>query len=181
MLKRLTSRSILTIAGLVIAAAVIGGLVWRHHHQTATNTAGGGSSTALTPAHASKPKSNSSSNLAQGGAVDTHGSGVATSPTSSSTSSESGLITVYTPSSGGTLRPGDTISGVAKVSTVRYRLVDDSVGVLAQGSLSVVKGKFSGVIEFQPRSSSGQLDVFSYSSAGAEINSIKVDIKLSSS
>jgi hypothetical protein len=130
---------------------------------------------------ASDDKSSQTSNSAsQGGAIDNQGAGTAQTPSSQWTSSESGAITLYSPTASSTLRSGGIISGTAKVGTVQYRLVDDQVGVLAQGSLSVVNGKFSGTLQFTPHSSSGKLSVFSFNGSGAEINRIEISLKLGS-
>lgn len=127
----------------------------------------------------SQPSRNgSSSTLVQGGAIDTKGTGVPSSTTTPTATSSSGLISLYTPSSSSTLRSGDVISGTAKVNPVHYRLVDDEVGVIAQGSLTVVNRKFSGTIHFLPHASSGQLDLFSYNSDGVEVNSIRINLSL---
>lgn len=157
--------------------AVAGFFIFRGNDNNQGQTPADGQSG--TPS-ASQPteKTSGSGEHAQGGATDNRGSDV--KPTTDSVSSASGQITLYTPQAGSTLSSGGTISGSAKISAVQYRLVDDSVGVLAQGELKVVNGKYSGTVQFKPRASTGQLDIFSYNQSGAEVNSISISLKLKS-
>ncbi len=107
----------------------------------------------------------------QGGAVDKQGAGTATTDPSQWTTSSSGAITLQQPVSGGTVKSGDSLRGTAKIDTVEYRLVEDTIGVIAQGSLNVVDGKFSGVLQFKSHGHAGDLKIFSFDpSTGAEIN-----------
>jgi hypothetical protein len=163
-------RSKIVIA-VIVAIVVIGGTVlWttKYHNKPDTN-------------RPHTPVANSSSN--QGGAVDNKG---VTPPankatdTSKPTSSSSGIITLEQPVANAALKSGDIVSGTARVDTIQYRLVDDKAGVLAQGPLSVVDGKFSGTLQFKAFGTTGTLKVFSIDSqSGAEINRIELPIKLS--
>lgn len=174
--KNRTSRITINrpLAWLIAAIIVVAAIVAYYLGSPAPNTSTSSGSSAT-----SKPRG-STEDIAQGGAVDNKGSGVAKTPATEWASSESGLITLRSPLSGSLVKTGDTISGTAKVSTVQYRLVDDEAGVLAQGPLSVVDGKFSGRLSFGHQANSGKLDIFSYDSNGAETNSISIKIKLGS-
>lgn len=167
----------------VTAVVIVGIIVWATHHSTtpastkvaaptaSSSAVKSSSSTAVTK----KPSATNGVN--QGGATDKNGQAPAiTSNPSQWTSSASGQITLQQPLNNSTFKSGDYMSGTAKVSQVQYRLIDNSVGVIAQGSLGVVGGKFSGIISFQSHSNTGQLDVFSYNSMGAEVNELKVNL-----
>lgn len=115
----------------------------------------------------------------QGGAIDQKGIPPSeSSSTGSPVSSESGAITLTQPTDGNSLTDGSIIYGSSSLSSVQYRLVDSETGVLAQGSLTVVDGKFSGKLQFKPQSSFGKLSLFSFdTSTGAEVNRLTVKIK----
>jgi hypothetical protein len=120
----------------------------------------------------------SASGNAQGGATDTRGNDVPENPGTTGTSSADGVVTVYSPAKDATLVNGDIITGAAKdLTKVQYRLVDNDTGVVAQGVLDVVDGKFSGVLNFAASSTTGSLEVFSFDSTGKEINSVEVKVK----
>lgn len=176
--KSITRHPKTTVVVVIIAAAA--GIVFKGDNQPAPTPAPTHKPAVSVPAV--KNNSGGSSSVAQGGATDNKGSGATSTSPSDWASSSSGKITLQQPTAGSTLRSGDTLSGTAKVDTVQYRLVDDSVGVLAQGSLSVVNGKFSGVLNFTPHSSSGKLDIFSYSNGpySSEVNNIEVSLTIGS-
>lgn len=119
--------------------------------------------------------SNTGSNT--GGAIDTHGQDAQQSSGAQPVAGSSGSITLYQPAPGSTLRSGEVLSGEAKVPKVNYRLVDDEVGVIAQGQLDVVNGKYSGKLQFKSQGTTGKLDVFSFDpTTGAEVNNVEVKV-----
>lgn len=92
--------------------------------------------------------------------------------------SASGNISVYLPRANQLLKPGDTISGTtANADRIWYRLIDDQVGNLVEGSLSVVDGRFSGVFDFNTSGNAGRLDVFTVTEDGTEADNIEIDIR----
>lgn len=91
--------------------------------------------------------------------------------------SASGVITVKLPSENSTFRSGDQLYGSASTSTVQYRLIDATTGVISQGTVSVVKGNFSATLSFTSQAKSGRLDVFSVDSQGRETNEVQVPLK----
>lgn len=115
----------------------------------------------------------------QGTSTDNNGvsSGSEANASGQWTKSESGLITVKQPGPNSTIKNGAEVSGSASVSKVQYRLTDDQVGVISQGFINVVDGKFSASISFSSRANSGRLDVFSSNQAGAEINEVQIPVK----
>lgn len=123
------------------------------------------------------PNTSNSLSSNAGGATDTHG---VTPSTNSSqwTSSASGIVTVKSPAPSSTLQNGDTLSGSSSASEINYRLSDNKVGVIAQGTLSVFKGNFSGVLHFTPHGTGGRLDVFTTDDMGVEYNEVQINLGL---
>ena len=111
-----------------------------------------------------------------GSSTDTGGTSTATTSTSQWITSTSGAITLKQPVANSTLLDGAIISGSATVPQVNIRLIDNSVGVIDQGTLDVVNGNFSGILHFQSKASSGQLDVFSTGPNAVELNEIQVTV-----
>jgi len=91
-------------------------------------------------------------------------------------SSMSGDVTVYSPSSGQLTRSGDQISGKTTLSSVNFRIIDNVSGVIATGKLKVVKGKFSGTIDFQSNAKKGRIDVFGTLASGKEFSNIEIPV-----
>ena len=111
-----------------------------------------------------------------GSSTDTGGTSTATTSASQWITSTSGAITLKQPVANSTLLDGAIISGSATVPQVNIRLIDNSVGVIDQGTLDVVNGNFSGILHFQSKASSGQLDVFSTGPNAVELNEIQVTV-----
>jgi hypothetical protein len=98
-------------------------------------------------------------------------------PESEWTTSSSGNITLQQPTANMPLASGDTITGLANVSTVQFILKDSQVGEIAQGSMNVTNGKFSGTLQFTPHASSGTLEVFyADPTDGAEKDIININV-----
>jgi hypothetical protein len=127
-----------------------------------------------TPKTATGNSSNLDATRNSGVAVDTKGSAPASTDSSQWTISSSGLITVKQPTANSRLQDGSSIVGSSKLDQVHYRLKDNKVGVIAQGTLDVVNGNFSGTLHFQPQGTGGQLDVFSTDSQGVEYNEVQI-------
>jgi hypothetical protein len=183
--KRSVSRKLWFYPALVaILLAAIGLLAWYWHNHNSTvkiaNTSG--SNTSVTPApptkNAKRNSSSPSSTVNQGGAIDKNGQKPSSVSDNSSqwTSSASGLITLKSPIESSVLKNGDAIYGSASSGPVQFRLIDSSVGVIAQGTLNVVDGSFSGTASFKPYGSSGRLDVFNTDSSGKEVNELQVQV-----
>jgi len=119
------------------------------------------------------------SNVTQGGAKDNHGD--KSIADEAGVSSASGVVKVISPIANGTLDTGDTVRGAVTGvgnSKVQYRLIDDEVGVIAQGSLDVVNGTYSGTLQFKAYAKTGRLDVFTYDSQYREINEVQLPVEL---
>lgn len=181
------NKSVLIILLALLVAAIVGVGYFIYHkdnspvvmvNQTAHTTSK--LPTAQSGYSSGKPRSTSSSNNAQGGATDNNGAVTNPgTPTGQPTSSTSGLITLQYPSANQIISSGVQIYGQAQVSTVQFQLVDNASGLLAQGSLNVVNGKFSGTLQFTPSSNNGQLNIFSQNSpTSPEVNIISIPVGL---
>ncbi len=113
----------------------------------------------------------------EGGAKDTSGSTSASTDPSKWVVSQSGNITVKQPVANASLKNGGVLSGSSKLNTVNFRLIDSDVGVIAQGTLTVVNGNFSGILSFTPHASTGRLDVFSTDPQGVELNEVQISVR----
>lgn len=170
---------------IVVAGAVVGGLLWHNNNTKDTTTsdkkivqAGTTTKTPTPNVSANTPTTakTDGTGAVQSTSTDTNGQTQATTDSSSWTTSTSGNITVQQPAAKAKLASGSILSGTAKVSTVHYRLSDDSVGVLTQGTLTVVNGKFSGSLNFDAKASTGRLDVFTTNDLGVESDEIQIGV-----
>jgi hypothetical protein len=186
--KRSRKTYLIPLACLLVAAAAL--LAYLHFHNSSPapkataetkNGVAKNSSKSSSSKNASKNDSKNatvSNDANQGTAKDQNGQAAANTSPSQWATSASQVITVKQPVAQATFKPGDTLSGTASgVSQVQYRLIDDNVGVVAQGFLNVVNGNFAGVMQFSPHGSTGRLDVFSTNTSGAEINEVQVPVK----
>lgn len=124
-------------------------------------------------------KLSSTSAVNQGGPKDNHGEQTATdNPSNQWVQSESGVITVKNPVNNSEIKSGDTLTGSATVDKIQYRLIDDQVGVVSQGFISVVNGNFSASVNFPSYAKTGRLDVFSSDSSGRETNEVQIPVRL---
>lgn len=93
-----------------------------------------------------------------------------------STSSD-GLITAYSPAKNSMLISGSSVSGASNHAKVSFRLIDDVSGVIAQGTLSVANGKFSGSFKFTTIGTNGRLDLFTATADGVESSNIEIPVR----
>ena len=94
-------------------------------------------------------------------------------------SSGSGNITVTSPSQNSTFNSGDSLRGHAKVDRVHYRLIDNAVGVVVEGSSRVNSdGQFSAKFDFDSPGNKGRIDVFTVDENGIESDYVLIDVKL---
>ncbi|MDO8265895.1 MAG: hypothetical protein Q7T41_03055 [Candidatus Saccharibacteria bacterium] len=91
--------------------------------------------------------------------------------------SKTGEITVYTPSVDQLLKSGNTLSGESALSIISYRVIDNISGVINEGKLSVVNGKFSGTISFTTTATEGRLDIYSSKEDGVEFSNIEIPVR----
>jgi hypothetical protein len=163
---------------LVLAVALF--LVQRHYRKPKSAPA-----TTTRSSAANQPSQNTPSpaptKANPGGVVDKNGQVSGSVPPASQwTTSTSGNITLQQPAAGSIVQTGDTISGLAKVSTVQFILTDNSVGLIDQGTLNVVNGKFAGTLAFAVQSDGGKLEVYSPNpTTGAEEDIININVNFS--
>ena len=115
------------------------------------------------------------SSTAGTGISDTGGDTV--EPTDNGISSESGAITLYTPTMNQKLNDNARVTGAAEIQQVQYRLKDTVHGVIGQGELTVNKGLFSGNLQINTDATSGSLELYSFDDQGREINNIEIEVK----
>lgn len=89
-------------------------------------------------------------------------------------------ITISSPSAGSTVKAGTKLEGTAPAgySKVSYRIQSDERGLVGQGELNVVKGKYSGTIGSGGASGNGYIEVFVVDANGNEQKHTKVIVKL---
>lgn len=175
-------RSRLLVVVLIILILGIGSFVTYKYRQPKVIKQGAHLSTIhhLTQSQTSnsdEKQLNGSGSVNQGTSKDQNGNIPSTPNPTTWQQSASGLITLKQPSANSTLQSGFELSGSASVSKVQYRLIDNEVGVISQGFISIVNGSFGATISFQPHASSGRLDVFSTNDSGAETNEVQIPVK----
>lgn len=188
--QKSTSHKIRNIVlAIIVVLLVIGGIYYfRNKNKSLTsNTSKSSQNVSKKPkivAATSKPtphKSTANNSEPTGTVVNNNGKVSNSLPPSSEwTYSTNGYITLQQPTNNSVLAPGDTLSGTAKVNNVSFILTDNAVGVIDQGNLSVINGRFSGTLHFTSTSSSGTLQVYYPNpSNGAEEDIININIKYS--
>lgn len=86
-------------------------------------------------------------------------------------------ISVYSPITNSILSSGSILSGQSTTNNISFRLIDNVSGVIAQGKISVVSGKFSGVFDFKTTATEGRLDVFFANDNGSESSTIEIPVR----
>lgn len=119
----------------------------------------------------------SDSNKNEGTVTDNEGNVGETPSQDQWTTSNSGQITIYMPAKDSVIKDGDKITGVSSLSTVNFRLIDDATGVIAEGRLNVVNGKFAGTFDFSTTATEGRIDVYSTRADGTEFSNIEIPIR----
>lgn len=92
-------------------------------------------------------------------------------------SSETGEIVVYSPIKNSVIKKGEEISGTSSLEYVEYRVIDDISGLIANGRLKVVSGKFSGTIDFETSAINGRLDLYGVKADTSEFSNVEVPIR----
>lgn len=124
-----------------------------------------------------RPIATSPENKGNAAVADNQGQ-IATTPDKSLWStSKTGEITVYTPSKNILLVNGDVIAGESTLNIVYYRIIDEVSGMIAQGQLGVVNGKFSGAISFSTTATNGRIDIYGANDSGKELGNVEVPVR----
>ena len=171
-IKRFGKKLIIFILVLVVILGVY--LYHAHNNNTVTSKKNDSSKTSPSTKAINVPTPKS-------GVIDNNGNTTGSIPPASEWfASSNGNITLQQPVSNSTIQSGVTISGLANVDQIGYVLTDSSVGLISQGTLSVVGGKFSGNLTFVAHSNTGTLQVFYPNPVnGAEEDLIDININLS--
>lgn len=105
--------------------------------------------------------------------------GISSESTDSSlwNSSKSGEITIHNPTKNKKLTTGTEISGTSILKMVSFRVIDNVSGVISQGEIQVVNGKFSGILTFTTTATEGRVDVYASKDDGQEYSNVEVPIK----
>lgn len=91
--------------------------------------------------------------------------------------SKDSAIVVFYPTINSTLKSGTQISGKTAYKEVSFRLIDDLQGVIAQGNIKVVEGKFAGILNFSTQGKNGRLDIFSMNYDGTEKSNVEIILR----
>lgn len=164
---------------------------WPFHSSTPTHDASPAQTTSTAPtaqsnfnsgsARPTDTNSNTAANGANNTVTDTNGNVSSTPPSSRwSKSADGSSIVVYTPAANNLLSNGDTLSGTSTQPSVSFRLVDNVSGVIAEGKLTVVNGKFSGTFNFSTKATQGQVEIFNQAPDGTESNNVAVPVRFKS-
>jgi hypothetical protein len=166
----------IALAVLCVVALAAGAWYWRQHSKESEqpvvqNVTG-------TPSQPTEHQIPTNSPTGQGGVTDNNGQVTGSLPPASQwKSSTSGKITLQQPTAGSTVSSGATLSGLAQVDTVQFILKDNAVGQIAQGTLNVVNGKFSGTLQFTPHAKTGELELYYPNpNNGAEEDIVNIDV-----
>lgn len=127
----------------------------------------------------STPPANPDANISNS-ATDTLGSIPTQQAPSSSmwTKSKDGSsIVVMSPVSKGLVKSGDSIYGTAESDKVFYELEDDVSGIILQGEVSVVDGRFSIKLNFSTSGTNGRINIYNQVADGTESNNVSIDVR----
>jgi ABC-type Na+ efflux pump permease subunit len=113
----------------------------------------------------------------EGSVTDKNGAIITAPPENQWSKSTDGYIVVYSPAHNSTIRSGQPIEGSSNEDRVYFRLSDNVAGVIAQGSISVVNGKYSGVLNFSSNGTEGEVEVFHQAPDGRESSNVSVLVK----
>lgn len=92
-------------------------------------------------------------------------------------SSASGEIVVKNPGKNSLINSGAEVSGTSNLATVNFRLIDDVSGVIAEGNMNVVNGKFAGVLSFATSANTGRLDIYGVKVDGREFSNVEISVR----
>lgn len=113
----------------------------------------------------------------EGVIIDKNGQTSALPPRNEWSTSTDGALTIYSPAQNALLRSGQSIQGTASTDRVYFRLSDNSTGVIAQGSIAVVSGKFAGTFDFTATGTEGELEIFNQAYDGRESSNVSVAVR----
>ena len=118
-----------------------------------------------------------SSNKDEGTVTDTKGVVTTTTEKSEWSSSIDGIISVYSPIQDSILSKGDVLSGESSSDNISFMLTDNVSGLIAQGKITVVNGKFSGTFDFKTTATEGRLDIYIENADGVESSIVEIPVR----
>ena len=125
----------------------------------------------------SKDKGSAQTVKNEGIVTDSNGNIDTIPPESSWIKSRDDVISVYSPTSNSILKTNDVLSGQTSAPSINFRLIDSISGEIAQGKISVVDGKFSGIFNFSTTATEGRLDIYTASDNGVESSVIEIPVR----
>lgn len=108
---------------------------------------------------------------------DQNGASSGSSNSSSWVSSPGGEITSHSPVPNSVIKTGAIISGTSTLPRVNFRLIDNVSGVIAEGSISVVGGNFSGKLNYNTSASEGRIDLYGAKNDGTEYGNVEIPVR----
>ncbi len=181
--KNNRNKKILLIVVLTLLLAVIGYFVYPKV-TTKDNNDTGDKTTSTAPSAqenftsgGDRPIATTPENRGDAAIADNQGQQTSVPDKSQWSTSKTGEITLYAPYKDKLLVNGDSIAGESTLTVVYYRVIDDVSGMISQGQLSVINGKFSGVISFSTTAKSGRIDVYGMADSGKEYGNIEVPVR----
>lgn len=102
---------------------------------------------------------------------------IQTPPGQTPAAESSTAITITSPAAGARNSGGTKLEGTApNVRTVNYRIQSDDRGLIGQGELAVINGRYSGSVAVNGASGSGFIEVFVFDTEGREQKHSKVEV-----
>lgn len=168
---------------VIITPLVVGAVAYAYHQATKPKPAKT-TSTAKTAQNNyhdgdNRPNDVGTGGTSQGGAIDNKGEAPSSPSGGGATiTSDSGVITVKGIAANSLLSNGDALYGTStSQGVVNFRVIDEEVGMVAQGTLQIVNGSFSGKLAFTPHANTGRLDVYTTNSMGEEENNLEIPVR----
>ena len=136
---------------LIVIAALVGGLLaYKLHRNKNTTDTTDAKTTSTAPmaqqdytSGGDRPIASNTTDKGSAAVADSQGQQATVPDKSQWIVSKTGEITVYTPQNNQLLINGIEVTGASTLPTVNYRVIDDVSGMISQGQLTVVAGKFS--------------------------------------
>ncbi len=99
-------------------------------------------------------------------------------PTDNPIASDDDKTVVYSPTNNQMILSGSAISGNTQNDNVYFRLIDNKVGLIGEGKLTLKdNGDFSGKFNIDSHGDKGRLDIFSRSNEGIEYSAVYIDVR----
>lgn len=201
--RALVSKKLLWITGIILVAACVSYVIFAKNRDPATpntlhsNINNTSQKNGVTPANnnvltkstenitdASTVPPNKSTDISnrpdEATITDNNGQTTDVTPSDSWSYSKNKSLVVHSPTAQQVLKSGSLLEGSSTSNKISFRLIDNVSGVIAQGDLNVIDGKFSGKFLFSTSANEGRVDIFTINPDGTESNNISIDVRLGS-